>query len=314
MEPATDSSVRPPSLPPPPPPATPAPPTTEEVHYPEWDEHFLPGSPDHNLAAVEALHIVDRLTQRDRDWTAIDVFLYYQEHNNTAQLAPDVMVVRNHRFRGQGSYRVWIEGKLPDFVLEIISPSSKKHDAKLKKEVYERLGIQEYFLYHQDPSHAFPRLVGYRQTDAAQGEGYRELPVAPDGAIRSQVLNATLRPSGLLLRAHDLSKNEDIPTRAEAEAAQAAARARAKRAEAAEAAASARAEREAERRAQAEAAEAAASAKAERAEAAEAAASARAERAEAERQAERARAERAEAATERVRREVLRLKRLLAQR
>ncbi len=194
----------------------------------------------------------------------------YQERNNKAQLAPDVMVVRNHRFRGRGCYQVWIEGKLPDFVLEIDSPWSDKHDAKLKKEVYERLGVQEYFLYHQDPLHAFPRLVGYRQTDAAQGEGYRELPVAPDGAIRSKVLNATLRPSGLLLRAHSLSTNQDILTRAE----------------------SAEAERHADR--------------AERR-----ADQARAERAEA---AASAKAERAEAATEHVRREVLRLKRLLAQR
>ncbi len=271
-EPATPSSVRPPS--PPTPSATPAPPAAEEVHYPEWDEHFLPGCPDHNLAAVEALHIVDRLTQRDRDWTAIDVFVYYQEHNNTARLAPDVMVVRNHRFRGRGSYQVWIEGKLPDFVLEIDSPWSDTHDAKLKKEVYERLGIQEYFLYHQDPSHAFPRLVGYRQKDAAEGEGYCELPVAPNGAIRSKVLNATLRPSGLLLRAHNLSTNQDIPTRAEGAEAYAAEakRVEAERAEAARQAETARADREAERRAQ------------------------------------------AEAALERVRREALRLKRLLAQR
>ena len=48
------------------------------------------------------------------------------------------------------NYPVWEVGKAPDFVLEILSPSTRKKDVEDKPALYRRMGTREYFLF--DPS------------------------------------------------------------------------------------------------------------------------------------------------------------------
>ena len=63
-------------------------------------------------------------------------------------VVPDVMVafgVPSERFRL--SYQTWRMGKVPDFVLEVVSESSWRRDYGSKRELYERLGVAEYFIF-----------------------------------------------------------------------------------------------------------------------------------------------------------------------
>ena len=46
----------------------------------------------------------------------------------------------------------------PDFVAEILSPSTKKRDITIKKAIYERYGVKEYWIISQDESIEVYRL------------------------------------------------------------------------------------------------------------------------------------------------------------
>ena len=69
-----------------------------------------------------------------------DMFIYYRE-GSLDSIAPDVYVVLDHDLEGRRVYKLWEEGKPPDFALEVISPSSEVHNAVTKRKLYERLGI-----------------------------------------------------------------------------------------------------------------------------------------------------------------------------
>ena len=51
-----------------------------------------------------------------------DLLIYYEEGNPRVAVAPDVFVVFGVEDRMRMSYKVWEEGKGPDFVLEVASP------------------------------------------------------------------------------------------------------------------------------------------------------------------------------------------------
>ena len=69
-------------------------------------------------------------------------------------VVPDVMVafgVPSRRFGG--SYQTWNMGKVPDFVLEVASTNTWRQDYGRKRDVYERLGVREYFVYDAREGH-----------------------------------------------------------------------------------------------------------------------------------------------------------------
>ncbi len=90
---------------------------------------------------------------------------YYQRGDNTAWLRPDVQVVFGvERGGNRRTYKVWEEGRAPDFVLEVASPSTAGHDARYKAGEYARIGVREY--WRLDPKGALmgAALEGYRVT------------------------------------------------------------------------------------------------------------------------------------------------------
>ena len=89
--------------------------------------------------------------------------------------APDVYVALGVANRHRNSYVVWEEGKPPDFVLEVVSPSSRREDEEDKPRKYARMGVPEYFRY--DPEGVLePALAGFELDGAG---GYAPLPEEP---------------------------------------------------------------------------------------------------------------------------------------
>ena len=59
-------------------------------------------------------------------------------------------------------FKLWEEGKAPEFVAEITSPSTHLEDLGRKRAVYEQLGVQEYVLFDPEGDKFDPPFRVYR--------------------------------------------------------------------------------------------------------------------------------------------------------
>ena len=101
--------------------------TAAAVVYPSADDRPMAES-DAQLGAMLYLLTALRIRTRDRSDVFVggDLFVYYEEGNSAAVVAPDVMVVIGAPKRAEAprpSYKLWEEQKGPDFVLEVASRS-----------------------------------------------------------------------------------------------------------------------------------------------------------------------------------------------
>ena len=74
----------------------------------------------------------------------LDVFL--DEHSNAVQ--PDILFISNQKISildNNGAIR-----GAPDFIIEILSPGSIKHDQVTKKNLYEKSGVKEHWIVDPD--------------------------------------------------------------------------------------------------------------------------------------------------------------------
>ena len=220
------------------------------MHYPDSDGHFLPENPLQARAIINVRFALQHhFDEVDNIVLEGDMFLYYERGNPAASIAPDIFVVLEHDLGDRPVYKLWEEGKPPDFALEVISPSSAIRNAVKKRALYARLGIGEYFLFQPDPRRRGRRLVGYR----LWGASYEEVPADPAGALHSTALGVSLRVEGKNLRVRSLESGQDYAWIEENRRIVEAAQARAEAAQAKADAAQARAEAEAEARRRAEA-------------------------------------------------------------
>ena len=113
------------------------------------------------LYAFGALRV--RYSGRRSDvYVSADLLIYYEEGNPRVSVAPDVFVVFGVEDHARMNYKVWEEGKGPDFVLEVASPNTWREDVERKPGIYAGLGVREYFLFDPMGEHYTPRLQGYR--------------------------------------------------------------------------------------------------------------------------------------------------------
>jgi Uma2 family endonuclease len=210
------------------------------------------------IYAVDALDLY--FQDRPDVYVSGDMFIYYEEGNPEAVVAPDVFVVFGAPKHDRTTYQLWHEPKAPDFVLEITSRSTRSRDQGPKRGIYAFLGVQEYMQYDPTQDYLRPPLQGFQMA----GENYAPLPetTLSDGTviIHSAVLGLDLRLINGVLRFFDpttdrylLSYQEMEQAREAAEQAREAAEQAREAAEQAREAAETRARQEATARATAEA-------------------------------------------------------------
>lgn len=164
-------------------------------------------------------------------------YLCFEARDARRSPRPDCVVAFDFPFPAQlieeaNGYVINEVGKPPDFVLEVASPSTGRHDYTTKREIYARLGVREYWRF--DPSggqwHDAP-LAG----EVLQDGVYRPLPIDydNDGMVRgfSPSLGLELRSEDRQLRFWDPAMREYLPDLIEALEALAAAETRAEQAE-----------------------------------------------------------------------------------
>ncbi len=195
-------------------------PAKRKIDYPSSDGKPVAESSVHFTCLTEACIGLQRYFRHRPDvFVAGNLLLYYEEDNIKARVAPDVFVVLGVANHDRTSYLLWEEGKVPDFVLEITSRTTKREDQGKKRELYRRLGVGEYWQHDPTGDWLEPPLRGMV---LVAGE-YEELPgrELADGALAmtSGVLGLELRSGESGLRFHDPVTGRNLLTRAETEAA-----------------------------------------------------------------------------------------------
>jgi Uma2 family endonuclease len=239
-------------------------PLHQEIDYPTTDGQPMAETTLHRKIMSDMIHCLDHRFKDVPDvWVGGNLFFYYEKGNPRAVVAPDVLLVHGVSKWDRPVYKLWEEGRGPSLVIEVTSSSTKDEDVNDKKDLYRRLGVEEYFLFDPYGDYLEPSLQGYR----LQSGWYVSMPLEPDGSLLSRKAVLLLRTEGERLRLIDpatgmplLWPEEEAAAReAEAVAREAAERRADNEAEAREAA-----ERRADNEAEAREAEAAARKSAER--------------------------------------------------
>ena len=172
--------------------ATAVPPATDHVEYPEGN--WIAQSVSHGVTVRQAAAALDlHFRERSEVLVAMELMVYYQLGNSEAKLQPDVQVVFGVGRANRSSYRVWEEGKPPDFVLEVASPSTASTDARHKAREYCRIGVREYWRIDPQGALMSSPLEGYVLSGGRYSPAERVAGAGERVHLRSEVLGLDLR-------------------------------------------------------------------------------------------------------------------------
>ena len=205
-------------------------PGPDELRLPSCEDEPVPQNTRHAVAIEDGFGGLRVYWHERLDvFVGTDQFVYWdpaydsRTKSGNPPLSPDVYVAFGVANRHRSSYVVWEEGKPPDFVLEVASPSSRQRDENEKRDAYAKMDVPEYFLY--DPHGQLkPPLSGFELRD---GE-YRQLPeeTFAEGVVgvRSKLLGLCLclrepgaNPLDVALGWYDPKTGKFLRTRYEAE-------------------------------------------------------------------------------------------------
>ncbi|MDW8331834.1 MAG: Uma2 family endonuclease [Cyclobacteriaceae bacterium] len=104
--------------------------------------------------------------------------VYLDEEANVVQ--PDIIFISSAKSKGIRSNGFY---GTPDLIVEILSPGNPRHDLEIKKELYERFGVTEYWVVNPDTREATGFFL--------QGKVYAS-PGTFTGLLRSRLLNTDI--------------------------------------------------------------------------------------------------------------------------
>ena len=143
----------------------------------ETERHFRELLKNFNRIETHFAHIPDV-------YVLGDMMMYYEEGDPRKSISPDIFVAFGIGKKERRIYKIWEEGKPPDFVLEFASKGTYRNDLTGKVQLYAEIGIPEYFLYDVDRRYLPTPLIGFRLI----GHAYVEIPALPNGGIPSERL------------------------------------------------------------------------------------------------------------------------------
>ena len=204
--------------------------TVDHLHQPGNTHHLIQhfGSPETTLVTAERF---------------ITMMPARRLPSGRTRRVPDLLIafdVDPELYRADNGYIVQVQGKSPDFVLEVASRSTGSEDTGPKRDDYAALGILEYWRFDATGEFHGARLDGDRLVDGA----YQPIPIdeLDDDVLQgySAALNLNLRWERGQLGWYDPATEQHIATFESEREARLAAEARADREHAARVAAEAR--------------------------------------------------------------------------
>ena len=147
-----------------------------------------PESTKHGRTLIYCVTAADVLLNHLPDaLVAYDLLLLFEKGNPKAGVAPDITVAIGAGRHDRNSYKLWEEGRPPDFALEALSQRTWQKDVQIKPGLYRDLGVREF--WQLDPLRKLPEpMIGYRLHAGV----YKPIPVERSGGRRSEVLGAEL--------------------------------------------------------------------------------------------------------------------------
>ena len=152
-----------------------------------------------------------RYAARHEVLVASNLCVFFERGNRRAVVVPDMFVAFGAGAADRWSYKVWEEGQVPDFALELLSEETWRRDIEAKPGLYEALGVREFWIF--DPLGRLPQPIVGRRLDPAGA--YRRVR-RTDGGYRSGVLGLDLIEGGDGFRFRDPATGEILPDLGEA--------------------------------------------------------------------------------------------------
>ncbi len=173
-----------------------------EIEYPETDGEPMAETPIHRDVMLDQIVTLKaHFADEPNVYVSGNMMMYYVEGNADRCVSPDVFVTLGIPKRPERNvYKLWVEGKGPDAVIEVTSSSTARVDQRRKFDLYrDVLKVQEYFLFDpREKTLAGVSLCGYRLID-----GEYELIPKTAGRLASEVLGLHLEAAGEQLRLYD---------------------------------------------------------------------------------------------------------------
>ncbi len=153
----------------------------------------------------------EHFEQVPKVYTSGDIMVYYKEGDPEKSISPDVLVCFGIDPGPRRTYRVWKEGKVPDFVMEFSSENTYAEDLGEKMDVYGSLGIQEYFLYDALGLYLPDPLMCFTLVDGV----YVAIQPGEQGGFRASTLDLDFHIHNSEIRIYDPVAGEWLQTRAD---------------------------------------------------------------------------------------------------
>ena len=182
-----------------------------QVHYPESDGKPMGETDDHRDEMFRHIKLLQHYYQGQQIYVSGNLLVYYEQGNPRKFVVPDTFVAKGISPENRRIYKIWVERKVPDVVIETTSRKTRRKDTVDKPELYAQLGVKEYFLFDCLQEYLDPPLQGNRLV------GDKFQPIRPDdsGGLVSQELNLTLRREGHCLQFYRRDSGERLFTASE---------------------------------------------------------------------------------------------------
>lgn len=172
-------------------------PRHEEIYYPESD-----GKPmaETDVHAKLLMYLRDSLaiffTERENVYVTGNIMFYYEEGSPQDVVSPDVMVCFGIPKGDRTSYKSWEENDvLPSVIIELASRSTWHKDRTEKRELYEMLGVKEYYIFNPQYPKTLPAFMAFNLED-----GELKKVTIENNRIYSDLLELELVDTGKTLR------------------------------------------------------------------------------------------------------------------
>ena len=193
-------------------------PTDTADLYPETDGEPMAASDFHLEILIWLLQTLRaHFAQMPDAYVSGDILTYYTEGDPRAVVAPDVLVAFGIGRKQRHTYKVWEEGKVPDFVMEFSSKTTYQNDLTDKMALYAALGIPNYLLYDAEALYLPSPLMGFQLVKGV----YVPIPPNVDGGVSSDVLGLDFHIRARRLGVYDPIEEQWLQTPAEQHAARA---------------------------------------------------------------------------------------------